>query len=51
MQDSNSLTNADLFHISVNEKYSSIGIYANKLLTIQMINELKNSIYDKRYKK
>jgi hypothetical protein len=36
-----SLDNIDLIHIAVDEKYSSIGIYADKSLVIQMINKLR----------
>ncbi len=36
-----SLDNIDLVHIAVDEKYSSTGKYADKLLVFQMINELK----------
>ena len=36
-----SLDNIDLVHIAVDEKYSSTGKYADKLLVLQMINELK----------
>ena len=36
-----SLDNIDLVHITVDEKYSSSGQYADKLLVFQMINELK----------
>ena len=38
-----SLDNIDLVHIVVDEKYSSTGKYANKLLVFQIINELKKS--------
>ena len=36
-----SLDNIDLVHIAVDEKYSSTGKYADKLLVLQMINKLK----------
>ena len=36
-----SLDNIDLVHIAVDEKYSSTGKYADKLLVLQIINELK----------
>ena len=36
-----SLDNIDLVHIVVDEKYSSTGKYADKLLVLQMINKLK----------
>ena len=36
-----SLDNIDLIHIAIDEKYSSIGIYADKSLAIQMINKLR----------
>ena len=36
-----SLDNIDLVHVAVDEKYSSTGKYADKLLVLQMINELK----------
>ena len=36
-----SLDNIDLIHIAIDEKYSSIGIYADKSLVIQMINKLR----------
>ncbi len=36
-----SVDNIDLIHIAVDEKYSSTGIYADRLLVFQMINELK----------
>lgn len=36
-----SLDNIDLIHIAVYDKYSSTGIYADKLLVFQIINELK----------
>ena len=36
-----SLDNIDLIHIAVDDKYSSIGIYADKSLVIQMINKLR----------
>ena len=36
-----SLDNIDLDHFAVDEKYSSTGIYADKLLVFQIINELK----------
>ena len=36
-----SLDNIDLVHIAVDEKYSSTGKYADKLLVLHMINKLK----------
>ena len=36
-----SLDNIDLIHIAIDEKYSSIGIYADKSLVIQMIIKLR----------
>ena len=38
-----SLDNIDLVHIAVDEKYSSTGKYADKLLVLQMINKLKKN--------
>ena len=46
-----SLDNIDLVHIVVDEKYSSTGKYADKLLVLQMINKLKkNRLENKRHK-
>ena len=39
-----SLDNIDLVHIAVDEKYSSTGKYADKLLVLKMINELKKIV-------
>ena len=36
-----SIQNIDLIHIAVDQKYSSTGIYADQLLVLKMINELK----------
>ena len=39
-----SLDNIDLVHIAVDEKYSSTGKYADKLLVFQIINELRKIV-------